>query len=205
MKTVHKFWIGSVASALLAAVVLGQAAQPARPATHNALAVVDIAKVFGSLNEKLADDSAIDAETKQVNEEKGKREQQLEDLQNQLKNDQLFKQDSPEYQKLQDDAMQKSFELDAYLKAQEQKLLMEQRLKTIQIYRAMNDAIQQFAENNGIGIVLVADGVDFSRATTTEAVQQRIALRKVVYAHPDFDITQKIIEKMNADFRLGSK
>ena len=205
MKTVHKFWIGSVASALLAAVVLGQAAQPARPATHNALAVVDIAKVFGSLNQKLADDSAIDAETKQVNEEKGKREQQLEDLQNQLKNDQLFKQDSPEYQKLQEDAMQKSFELDAYLKAQEQKLLMEQRLKTVQIYRAINDAIQQFAENNGIGIVLVADSVDFSRSTTTEAVQQRIALRKVVYAHPDFDITQKIIEKMNADFRLGSK
>jgi Skp family chaperone for outer membrane proteins len=205
MKVLHKFWIGSAASALLAAVVLGQAAQPARPASHNALAVVDIAKLFGSLNEKIADDSAIDAETKQVNEEKGKREQQLEDLQNQLKNNQLFKQDSPEFQKLQEDAMQKSYELDAYLKAQEQKLLMEQRLKTVQIYRAMNDAIQQFAENNGIGIVLVADSVDFSHAATTEAVQQRIALRKVVYFHPDFDITQKITEKMNADFRLGSK
>ncbi len=205
MKTLHKLLAACAAGTLFAIVALGQTGQPARPATHNALAVINIAKVFSSLNEKIADDTEIDAMTRKVNEEKGKRETELDTLQNQLKNNTLFNPDSPEFQKMQETAIQKSYELDSYLKASEARLLMEQRLKTIQIYRAMNTAIQQFAENNGIGMVLVADEVDFKNSNTTEAVQQRIALRKVVYAHPDFDITQKVIEKMNADFKLGNK
>ncbi len=205
MKIANKLWIGSVASVLLAAVVVGQTAQPAAPAPHNALAVVDLAKVFSSLNEKLADDSEIDAMTKKVNDEKARRETELEDLQSQLKNNQVFNPDSPEYEKMQSDAMQKSYELDAYLKASEAKLLMEQRRKTIQLYRAINAAIEKFSQNNGIGIVLVEDTVNFNGAQSTDAVTQRIALRKVIYADPAFDITQKIIQQMNGDFKLGTK
>ena len=205
MKTLHKFFAGTVGAALLLSAALGQTAQPARPATHNALAVINIIKVFGSLNEKIQDDADIEAMTKKVNDEKTKRETELDNLQSQLKGNTLFNTDSPEFMKLQDTALTKSYELDSYLRASEARLKMQQRLKTVQLYRAINAAVQQFAENNGIGMVLVADDMDFSHADSTEAVQQRIALRKVVYAHPDFDITQKVIEKMNADFKLGSK
>jgi Skp family chaperone for outer membrane proteins len=82
---------------------------------------------------------------------------------------------------------------------------MEQRLRTVQIYKAINDAVKRYAEDNGIGIVLVSDEVDFSNVPTTEAVQQKIALRKVMYSHPDFDITQKVIEKMNGEYKLNGK
>jgi Skp family chaperone for outer membrane proteins len=201
----HKLLVGTIAGAMMLTVSMGQTAQPARPATHNALAVVNISQVFGALNEKIQDDSDIDTMAKKINEEKQKRETELDNLQTQLKNNTLFNPDSKEYQAMQEQALQKSYELDSFLKASEARLMMEQRLKTVQIYRAMNTAIQKFAENNGIGMVLVADTVDFSHAQSTQDVQQRIALRKVAYFHPDFDITQKIIEKMNADFKLGAK
>jgi len=134
-----------------------------------------------------------------------KREQELEKIAGQLRDDTLFKTDSPEYRNLQDKALQMKSEYDANANMAQQKLLIEQRLKTIQIYRRMNDAIKQYAESKGIGLVLVADDINFDAAQTIEGVTQRIANRKVIYAHPDYDITQQIIEKMNADYKLGNK
>jgi Skp family chaperone for outer membrane proteins len=200
MKTGYKVAFGGIISALVLAGVMGQAA---RPSTHNALAVINISKVFTSLNEKIHDDSDIDAMAKKVNDEKAKRDQELENLQQQLQSNTLFKEDSPEYRKMQDDALEKSMEMDSFLKMSQAKLLMEQRLRTIQIYKAIVDAVQRYAEANGIGIVLVGDDVDFSKTQSTEAVQQKIAVRKVMYSHPDFDITQKVIEKMNGEYKLS--
>ncbi len=202
MKTAYKLAFGGVLSALVLATALGQAA---RPATHNAMAVINISKVFTSLNEKLHDDSDIDAMAKKINDEKAKRDTELDNLKQQLQGNTLFKEDSPEFLKMQDDALQKSMEMDAFLKVSQAKLLMEQRLRTVQIYKAINDAVKRYAEDNGIGIVLVSDEVDFSNVPTTEAVQQKIALRKVMYSHPDFDITQKVIEKMNGEYKLNGK
>jgi Skp family chaperone for outer membrane proteins len=202
MKIAYKLGLCGVLSALVLATALGQAA---RPATHNAMAVINIQKVFTSLNEKIHDDSDIDAMVKGINDEKTKRDQELDNLQQQLQSNTLFKEDSPEFRKLQDDALQKSMEEESYLKMQQTKLLMEQRLRTVQLYKAIAEAVQHYAEDNGIGIVLVTDDVDFAGATNIDAVRQKIAIRKVMYSHPDFDITQKVIEKMNGEYKLSAK
>ena len=180
---------------------MAQASPPAR----TVLAVVNISKVFSSLNEQIDGTAEIENMNNQFKAEQQKREQELEKIADQLSNDTLFQKDSPEYRKMQDDALQKRADYDAFMNVSHQKLLIEQRLKTIAIYRRMNAAITQFAQENGIALVLVADEVNFDQVPTIEGVQQRISNRKVIYAHPDFDITQKVIEKMNANYKLGNK
>src|SRR5271163_2302502 len=159
MRLLPKTLVTSAAAVLILAFSLGQAAQPA-PAPR-AIAVININKVFGALNEKIDGDAEIEDMANKVKAEQQKREQDLENLANQLK-DNLFNPDSPEYQKMQDDALQKKCDYDAFATMSQQKLLIEQRIKTVQIYRRMNDAIKQYATDNGIGIVLVTDEIDFS-------------------------------------------
>ena len=202
MRSLPKLLLSSTAALLLLSLSMGQAAQPA----PRALAVININKVFASLNEKIDGDAAIEAMASQFKNEQQKREQELEKIAGQLRdNSGLFNPDSPEYRKMQDDALQKKADYDANSTMAQQKLMIEQRLKTVAIYRRMNDAIKQYAESKGIGLVLVADEISFDSASNIEGVTQRIANRKVIYAHPDFDITQQVIEKMNADYKLGNK
>ena len=201
MRPITKSLIAAPALCILAALSLGQNAAPA----PRVLAVININKVFASLNEKIDGDAQIKAMADGFQADQSKREQDLEKLRNQLQDNTLFNVDSPEYKKLQDDALQKKCDYEANANLAQQKLLIEQRLKTIQIYRRMNDAIKQYAEQKGIGLVLVADEPSFDNAGTIEGVTQRIANRKVIYFHPDYDISQQIIEKMNADYKLGNK
>jgi Skp family chaperone for outer membrane proteins len=201
MRPTTKLLLIAPALMIVAALSLGQTATPA----PRVLAVININKVFSSLNEKIDGDASIKQMADQFQADQQKREQDLEKIAGQLRDDTLFKTDSPEYRNLQDKALQMKSEYDANANMAQQKLLIEQRLKTIQIYRRMNDAIKQYAESKGIGLVLVADDINFDTAQNIEGVTQRIANRKVIYAHPDYDITQQIIEKMNADYKLGNK
>src|SRR5271170_202515 len=112
MRLLPKTLVTSAAAVLILAFSLGQAAQPA-PAPR-AIAVININKVFSSLNEKIDGDAEIEDMASKVKAEQQKREQELENLANQLKDDNLFNPDSPEYRKMQDDALQKRSEYDAF-------------------------------------------------------------------------------------------
>lgn len=206
MKTVHQYLLGTVlAGSLLLAGTLVRSAPNEKPPTPRGIAVVNLTRVFGNLNEKLAGDSEMESMSKSVTEEKRKREDDIENIANQLKNDTLFKKDSPEYKKMQDEVLEKSMSLQTFLSFSEQKLLMQQRLKTAQIYMNINNAIKSYAETNGIALIFMSNDIDFSQDRTIDAINNHIALRKVLYAHPDYDITQNVIEKMNTDYKLGSK
>lgn len=200
MRPVSKMLLVAPMAALMLSLTMGQAAQP----TPRAFAVVNISKVFSALNEKIDDDTQLEAMTKKIKDEQQSREAELEKFQDQLKNNTLFNPNSPEYKKLQDDAMKKSMEYQVFVQVSQQRLLMEQRLKTIQLYRNISKAVEGYAQSHGIGLVFVADDTpDFTNAPNIDAVKQLIANRKVIYAHPDYDITQQIIEKMNEDYKLG--
>src|ERR1700743_407977 len=98
MRPLHKILITSSAALLLLAFSMGQTAQPA----PRALAVININKVFASLNEKIDGDSAIETMANQFKNDQQKREQDLEKLANQLRDNTVFNTDSPEYRKMQD-------------------------------------------------------------------------------------------------------
>src|SRR5277367_5776687 len=111
MRLLPKTLVTSAAAVLILAFSLGQAAQP--DPTPRALAVININKVFGALNEKIDGDAEIEGMASKIKADQQKREEELERLANQLK-DNLFNPDSPEYQKMQDDALEKRAEYDSF-------------------------------------------------------------------------------------------
>ncbi len=166
------------------------------------LAVVNIVKVFASLNEKLDGDKEIEELGKKINDERRKREDDIQKLTDALKNP-MFSANSPELKKMQDDLLDATVDYQAFLGKSETRLLMMQRIKTAGIYRSINAAVEKYSKAKGIAMVFVYDDIDLNAKDMRE-LTSKIAMRKILYVHPNFDITNQIIESMNADYRLGS-
>jgi Skp family chaperone for outer membrane proteins len=200
MQRLHKTLLTTLLAALLLAggIAYKASAQTPAPApTPTHLAVINIVKVFAGLDEKKDGEREIEALADQINKDRHKKEDALKLLNDNL-NSGTFRQDSPEYRKQQDEVLEASMQLKVFLAVSEQKLVMMQLLKTKSVYHSMNEAIKKYAESHGIALVFVVDDADFAGVQDVNALTSRIAMRKVVYAHPDYDITNKIIETMNA-------
>lgn len=200
MMRMKLFLIGSLAAVLLSLTSATRALADDPPPTK--LAVINIVQVFSSLNEKIASDAEIEAMRKDMNEQGRKMQEELETLSKQFSDNPPYKEGTPEYKAMQDDILDKSMKLEVFRQVSEQKLLFEQRNRTIMIYNAMNAEISQFSKANGIGFVFVIDDADFTSAKTTQDVLSRITVRKIMYAAPPYDITKRIIEEMNTKYQL---
>jgi Skp family chaperone for outer membrane proteins len=190
---------------LAGAMFLGQSAPPPAGPAPTKLAVVNIIQLFDSLDERADGEAAIRALKDSYTNEVNKRQDQLKELNAQLSGSPMFKPGSDEYRKLQDDVLQKSYDLKAYTQMSQDKLFMEQRMRTAALYRKMNDAIAAYSQANGIALVFAADDLDLASANSQQELQAMVTVRKLLYFHPGFNITKYIIEKMNTEYKLGGR
>lgn len=186
------------------AMAMGQAAPGTANPVPSKLAVVNIVELFDSLDEQRDAQRDIENMKNTFAKEVDKRKQELERLERDLQDPNLINRESAEFRKMQDDLLEKSMNLQAYTQASQQKLFMELRLKTAYIYKKMNDTIDQYSQSNGIALVFVTDNLNLNDVKTQQELQARVSLRKLVYAHPAFDITRAIRERMNTDYKLGA-
>jgi Skp family chaperone for outer membrane proteins len=200
MTRLHKLTALTTLSLLTASLF----AQPAPAPTPTHLAVINIVKVFSGLDEKKDGDKEIEDMGNKINADRKTKETNLKSLRDGLESG-TFKPNSPDFKRQQDEALQAAMDLQVFLAVSEQRLLLMQRLKTETIYRSMNDAIKKYAETHGIAIVFVADDADLAAAKDVRELTSRIAMRKIVYSHPDYDITTKIIEQMNAAYKSPNR
>ncbi len=179
-----------------------QAAAPTAPAAPppTRIATINIVNVFNSLNQKKDGDREIELLAQDLTKQRTAKEDEVKALQQELK--EAYNPDSAIYKETQDKLLLKAMELSAFQQYMEQKVTLEQRSRTIVIYRAINDAIKTYAQANGIALVLVADDADLSDARTPGELLSRITVRKVIYAVPELDITAAIIDRMNTDYKL---
>jgi Skp family chaperone for outer membrane proteins len=197
-------------SALLVAAMLamGQttptAPGPGAAPPPTKLAVVNLVKLFDTLDEQSDAQRDIENIKNNFSMEIDKRKGELDRLERDLQDPNLFNKESAEFRKMQDDLLEKSMNLQAYTQASQQKLFLELRLKTAYIYRKMNDTIAQYCQANGIALVFVSDDLNLNDVKTQQELQARVSLRKLVYFHPAFDITRAIQERMNTDYKLGA-
>ena len=87
----------------------------------------------------------------------------------------------------------------------QQKLFMELRLRTADLYRKINEAVEAYSQANGIALVFVADNPSVEGARTQEQLQAMVTVRKLLYAHPSFDITKAILTSMNTAYQLAPR
>jgi Skp family chaperone for outer membrane proteins len=178
----------------------GRAAPAVAPAAAPAptkLAVVNVVQLFNDLLERRDGETALDNMKRGFEEDNRKLQDALKDMEKNLSS---FGNGTPEQKKAQDDYLKKGMELQGFGSYAQQKLLMEQRLYTTNLYRKINDAVAKYAAANGIAIVFVADSANVERASTPEGLQAAINARKILYADASFDITAKITQTMNTEY-----
>jgi Skp family chaperone for outer membrane proteins len=198
-----------LAGVMLAAAGRAQTPPAAGPAVAPAasnppptkLAVVNIVDLFENLKEKAAADADIDKMKKDYEGESLKKQTQLDLARDNL--DKTYKKGTPEYRKAQDDLLRMATEKQVNDQVNQQKLFMELRLRTIDLYNKINEAVADYAQANGIALVFVADNSSVEGARTVEQLQAMVTVRKILYAHPSFEITKAILNKMNTEYELG--
>ena len=205
MKLGHKSALAALLILGLAALSRGQAGGVA-PAASNPpptkLAVVNVVELFDTLLEKTAADTDIETMKRGFEKQNLDMQKVLEDKQNGLKS---FKAGTDEFRKAQEELLQKTMDLQSFGNYAQQRLFLELSIRTKDLYRKINEAVAKYAAANGIALVFVADSPNMDNARTQEQLQAMVTVRKILYFHPDFDITSKIKQMMNTEYELGKK
>jgi Skp family chaperone for outer membrane proteins len=188
----------SAAHAAAAGAAPGAGVPAAPPPTK--LAVLNVVDLFSDLLERRDNETSLDNLKRDLEEQNRKLQNTVKDMEDGLKN---FAAGTPEYRKAQEDYLKKAMELQSFGSFAQQKLLIEQRLYTVSLYRKINDAVARYSASSGIAIVFVAESATIERAPTQEGLQTLINSRKILYAHPSFDITNKVREMMNSEYSGG--
>ena len=180
-------------------------AQPAEKAPTQ-LAVVDIVKLFAKLDEKRKGDDEIKRLDKELDDQRRQMEESLQKKSDALRPDGgLFSRGTPEYKQAEEQLLEDTMKYKAFMAVADAKRMMLRRLKTVEIYRKINTAIEKYAKANGIAIVFCVDELEFEGMSDISAINGAILTqRKIMYAHPNFDITQKLVLAMNAEYTHGA-
>lgn len=203
MTRLHKPFAALAATLLLAGAVislpaLAQTGGGTVPSKPTAIKVMNLVEVFNKMDMKIEGDNDIrDLGTKLENDRK-KMEDELETLKKEIGS---YADKSNEYRLTEEKMLRKASEISAQADFIERRLLMEQRLKTIQIYRTLLKGVDDYAKANSIALVLMTDTPDLLAARSLPDLTQKIALKKVIYAHESMDITKDLTIKLNTDFQ----
>ncbi len=71
---------------------------------------------------------------------------------------------------------------------------------TVRIYRELEEAISVIAQQEGYDLVLYKGQFE-PGSFEPEVIREQIRQRKVLYAHPAVDLTELVLDKLNADYR----
>lgn len=173
-----------------------QAASKARPVS---VAVVDIKRLFESLQEKNQIEADLNSRRQKLADESNRRKAELEQMKSDLET--VLQPNTPAYNEKQNEMERKAIDFQAWVQYQNNRLARENVLQSESLYLRMSDAIGQVAKDNGYDMVLFKEReVSFSGAKP-EQLTALIQGRKVLWASDDLDVTDLVIQKMNNEFK----
>ena len=187
----------TIAIGLAIAALAAAAAFPDRPAK---VASVDIERVFLQLDEQ----KSIEGSLKQLGErmaaEKDRLSRELQDLNAELES---YKPGSAPY----NETLQKVEAAIGAMSAQDQfgqlKVEAERANAMRTMYAHIREAAAAVAKEAGIDYVLINDSLPPIEPAGFVATRQQLAMRRVLFAAGDMDITDTVIARANADFKAA--
>jgi Skp family chaperone for outer membrane proteins len=185
---------------LALAVSLGMA-RPAR--AQNAgptVAIADPAKIFNKMNETNVLKEKMEKERQALVQEEKDKMDAIDAMKGRLKN---LKPDSPQYAEEDAKLLQASIEIKVWreLHMANQQRVMKRQMKTL--FDKIETAIADIAQQRGYSIVVAEQGMDIPEdmdAITIEQLQTLIGRRDVLYAAKGIDITELVINDLNAKY-----
>ena len=196
-----------ISTAMLAAIValagyrtFGHDPAPAAPSQPTIVATFDLERTFNTIDQKKAEFAKITelAEKLQADAEAVRKE--LEQL---TANLDIHPKGSPKALEAQQKLEYRTAEYRAQIEWIKLKLEAEKGRALKRIYFDIRHAVKEFAEKNNYSVVLVDDSVAEIPPGTLEDLNRQISARRIVYTNAD--ITEALIEHMNAAFKASGK
>lgn len=185
----------TIAIGIAVAALAAAAAFPDRPAR---VASIDIERVFLGLDEQKAIDASIKSLGERMAAEKDRLSRELQDLNAELES---YKPGSPAY----NDALRKVEAAIGAMSAQDQfgqlKVEAERANAMRTLYGRVKEATAAVAKDARLDYVLVNDSIPPIEPAGFAATRQQMALRRVLFAAQEMDVTDAVLERANADFK----
>lgn len=195
------FRLEILAAVALAAGALGFALRPsARDVPPTRLAVVDLEKVFNSIDRYSSAQAVLKESVAVLEKQVSDGEARVKGLESEL--------DS--YQPGSDAqaaAVQKLQIAVGEFRATQQfvaaKIEMEQARVLRDTYLAIKDAARRFAENAGYDYVMLDDSVVNMDPANAQKTMAQISARRFIFANPKSDVTEKLVGFMNDEWKAA--
>ncbi|MDP7009377.1 MAG: OmpH family outer membrane protein [Phycisphaerales bacterium] len=168
--------------------------EPLRPTV---MAFVDIQGVFNSLEERARLFSDAEAYAEELQEEIVTRRQKITDIESEIE---LYKKGSEKRNELEYKQKLDSLSHNVFITCCEEKLKRFEARGIRDMYDHIRDAAKKLSQDNGWDVVFVNDAaVELPDGENTN-IMGEIASRRVLYANTQFDVTDQLIEYMNAQY-----
>ena len=164
---------------------------PTRPAL---IAFVDLQKVFNDCDKRAEAQAELEALEQQMDDREKVLLQGIWTLQADLE---LLVRGTPKYDETQDTLLAAAADLRALIEFKAAKLDAKTAERRTQVYDEIVLAATEFAEQHNIDFILTDDSIVELRPGPDVQVVQQMSLRRVVYANPEFDITDELIAWIN--------
>lgn len=185
-------YLAAIVTLLVAQASLGQAN----------IAVVNI-PAASERYQKTADiESRIEQRRKELRRERDERRDALERGARALQED--FRPGTDEYAKRERELAQTQWELQYFEESESKIIEREMAAAMLEIYNDIRAAVKVIAQQRGLDLVMAADPDPEQQAETTSQVRQQIVLQKVVYFSAELDITQEVVDRLNAQYKAQS-
>lgn len=189
--------IGATACAAFFTAAAGLMAQGVARPDRSGVASLDVGRVFGEYQRK-----------KDLNEELKQWQDRLE-AENQARRQKIDSKqatvdamdpDDPAAQSHASELLMMQIDYRNWAEMMQAELQREDSLWTAKLYREILAATEQVAKAGGYDIVVYRD--DFQPAPDPQRLREQIFARRVLYCSPGSDISQAVLDKLNADYRL---
>ncbi len=190
----------SAAAVVLAAGFAVSLRGQAGPAQPVAVAVVDVEKVFNESDERSNIEATIQGRISQLQQLEQEKRQEINALRGDLE---IMDPTSPNYEAKRNELREALIQLRVHLEVAQREIEQEKALQLEAIYRKIIHVVENIAKAEGYDLVLFRDHMPDISNANQQQIAGLIQVRKVLYAADKLDITERVKQKLNADFKGG--
>ena len=159
------------------------------------VATVDLLRVFDEVEEKAAAVQDLEAELQKLIDERNRRNQLLNRLEADLQD---YPPGTQQYKDAQERLVHEALRFDGWSKFATRKMDLLNGEAMQKVYLSIKAQAASIAEKNGYDLVLVDDELAQFIPGTEAEIMRQIASRRMLFSGPRIDITDDIINIMNA-------
>lgn len=173
-------------------------------AQETKIAVCNPAKIFNSMQETKDLKDKMEAQGKDLENQDVAKKKELEALQAKLK---MLTPGSAPHEEAQKELIKKAIEYDTWKKINQAQVQQDQKLSMKSLFDKITAATEAVAKENNIDLVIAETNVEFPDIGQINVDQLRALInqRNVIYNNGKLDISDKIIAKLDADYKAGNK